>query len=308
MLRSSLLVFLAGACYGGMAPVVKMAYEQGFDWAQTTVGQTVFAAILFAVACMIQRARGICWVGASGIHHAKLILTGVMSGLTTVFYSIALATLPVAVALTLLFQFTWMGIVAQAIITRRPPRWWETLAAAVVVAGTLLASGLAPGNPEVSYDLAGMAFALASAVTYTLFVVFSSSAAAQMPSMQRGFEICGGALVVAVAVAVVMCPSFLVSGEVLRQAPFGFTQGMFALFLPVLLFGWGGPALPAGVVSVLASSELPTSIVLSYLILGEAVSSFQVLGVALILAGVVVSQYPALTALRAPRADSAAGA
>ena len=62
------------------------------------------------------------------------------------------------------------------------------------------------------------------------------------------------------------------------------------MMLPVILFGLGSPHLPAGVSTVMAASELPAGLLISMVALGEAIGPVQWVGVAVILAGVAISQ------------------
>lgn len=287
---SALLVFLAGASYGVMAPVIKTAYAAGFTWQQTTAGQSTFGVLLFLIAVGIARLRGTPWQRLDAKQTGKLVGTGIVTCCTCVLYSISLSYLPVAVSLVLLFQFTWIGIVIQVIATRRAPTACEIVAALVVIAGTLLASGLLDADGRIAYNPLGMACALGSAFTCALFMFLSSRVETQLPPMQRGLIICCGSLLLAYATA----PTFALDGTLLAEAPYGFMQGLFALVFPVLLFGIGGKNLPTGIVSILASAELPTSIVLSALFLGEGVTPLQTAGIVLILVGVVIAQADSL--------------
>lgn len=288
---SALLVLLAGVSYGVMAPIIKGAYAAGFTWAQSTAGQATFGTLLFVAAFLVQRARGQRWQALRWQQALKLMGTGLMTCCTTVLYCFALSRLTVAVALTMLFQFTWIGIVIQVIATRRAPSGAEVGAAAVIVAGTVFASGLFPVE-EAAYDPLGIACGLGAALTCALFVFLSSRVETQVPPMQRGILVCLGACVLAYVVA----PTYLFDGTLALEAPFGLLQGLFALMLPVLLFGLGGPHLPTGIVTILSSAELPTSIILSWLLLGEVITGWQALGIVAILAGVAISQLDALRA------------
>lgn len=290
VLTSALAVFLGGASYGIMAPAIKLAFAAGFTWQQTTAGQATFGFLLFAALLGAQALRGKkpAPMGAKGT--LKLMGTGMTTCCTCILYSISLSYLPAAVAITLLFQFTWIGIVIQVIVTRTPPHASEVLAGIIVVAGTVLASGLLSAELDIVYHPVGVACGLASAVSCALFMFFSSRVETSLPSVQRGLIICAGAALLANAV----CPTFITAKTVVDIAPYGLIQGFFALFLPVVLFGLGTPHLPTGISTVLAAAELPASVILTYLILGESVSALQALGVCVILAGVMVSQAPAL--------------
>ncbi|MFR1640095.1 MAG: EamA family transporter [Eggerthellaceae bacterium] len=185
-LRYSGIVFLAGASYGAQATTVKITYAAGFTWTQVVASQALFAALLFAVALLVQRARGKRLVPLSLKQTIALLALGLNTCIGTVLYNYALTLLPVSVAITLLFQFTWMGIVVQLVVMRRRPRAAEAAAAAVILGGTLMASGM----PESVGALTPSAsHALLSAVSCTFFMFFSS--ARGMPSVQRARRVLG---------------------------------------------------------------------------------------------------------------------
>ncbi|MDO4182301.1 MAG: DMT family transporter [Coriobacteriia bacterium] len=290
-LASAVLVLFGGASYGMMAPVTKLAYAQGFTWQQTTFSQEFFGVVVFAVALLVR----CLWKRAapqrmSAKQVLKLMGTGMCTCATCILYTFSLSLLPVAAAITMLFQFTWIGTVFQVVATRKPPAASQVFAAAVVIVGTVLGSGLV-GLHDVALDPVGLVCGLGSAVTCAAFMFLSSRVETAMEPMQRGLVVCLGGVVLALFV----CPDYLPSGVLVQGiAPYGLLLGLFAMFVPVWLFGLGTPALPAGLSSVLASAELPCSLVLTWLMVGEGLSALQVVGIVLILAGVVVSQLPAL--------------
>lgn len=285
-LRYSGIVFLAGASYGAQATTVKITYAAGFTWTQVVASQALFAALLFAVALLVQRARGKRLVPLSLKQTIALLALGLNTCIGTVLYNYALTLLPVSVAITLLFQFTWMGIVVQLVVMRRRPRAAEVAAAAVILGGTLMASGMFSESVG-ALDPVGIACGLLSAVSCTFFMFFSSRVGRGMPSVQRGLVVCLGACA--------LCPDYFASG-VLQDGiwKFGLVLGLCALFVPVALFGIATPHLTPGLAAIMASSELPCGIALSTLVLGEPVEALQVAGVVAILAGIVISQLPHL--------------
>ena len=181
-LRYSGIVFLAGASYGAQATTVKITYAAGFTWTQVVASQALFAALLFAVALLVQRARGKRLVPLSLKQTIALLALGLNTCIGTVLYNYALTLLPVSVAITLLFQFTWMGIVVQLVVMRRRPRAAEAAAAAVILGGTLMASGMFSESVG-ALDPVGIACGLLSAVSCTFFMFFSSRVGRGMPSV-----------------------------------------------------------------------------------------------------------------------------
>ncbi len=303
LLKYALAVFLGGASYGAMGTVAKSAFAAGFAWPQTVMSQALFGTLLFGLAFAIEALRNRKAAPMDARKLLRLAGTGMVTATTGVLYSIALSRLPVAVAITLLFQFTWIGIVIQVVATRKPPHAAQVAAAAVIMAGTVLASGLLSSDVDfASFDLVGIACALLSAVSCAAFMYLSGRMGSDMPPFQRGFFICLGSL----AVGVVVCPGYFPSGVLFQGiAGYGVLLAVTVLFVPVLLFGIGTPKLPVGASTILAASELPCGILLSFLVLGEGIDAVQTAGVVAILAGVAIAQAPTMR-VRARRRDAEA--
>lgn len=296
ILKYSALVFLGGASYGAMAATVKMAYAAGFSWTQTVASQALFGTLLFAMALAVSLARGRKPAPLSPKRILSLLRLGLNTCATCVLYNLSLTMLPVSAAITMLFQFTWIGIVIQVIVTRRRPRPAELAAAAIILAGTFLASGMLSAEVD-ALDPVGIACGLGSAVSCALFMFFSSRAGCGLPPIQRGLVVCLGACVLGFA----LCPDYFASGAL--QAGiwrYGLVLGLCALFVPVILFGIATPHLSTGLSTIMASSELPCGIAISTALVGESVDALQLAGVAVILAGVAVSQAPHLRPSRTP--------
>ena len=286
-LKYSAVVFLGGASYGVMAATIKCALAEGFSWTQTAASQAFFGALLFAVALAALTVLGKRPVPLSPKRVLSLLGLGLATCTTCVLYNFALTMLPVSVAITLLFQFTWIGIVFQVVATRRKPRLAEIVAAAVILGGTLLASGLF-SNTVGHLDPLGILCALLSAVSCATFMFLSARG---MPSVQRGLVVCLGACILGFAV----CPDYFSSGALQAGIwKYGLILGVFGLFVPVVLFGIGTPHLSAGLSTIMASSELPCGIAISVLVLSEPVDALQTAGIAVIMLGVAVSQLPNL--------------
>ncbi len=292
--RPAALVFLGGACYGFNATCYKFSYAAGFSSAQTAAAQVWFAFFLFAALLAASLATGRRWDRIGALATLKLLGLGCATCATTIFYTFAMSTLPVPLALTLLFQFTWIGTVVQVLMTRRAPAACQVASALVIVAGTVFASGL------YATDLSncnpwGVAAGLAAAVCCALFLALSGRVRPACSQAQRGFVICAGAVVLSHAV----CPDFILSGVLLEGiAPFGLVIGALGFFLPVLLFGLGTPHLPAGLSAVLAASELPAGLIVAMVVLGEPIGAVEWAGVFIILLGVCIAQLQLLPCVR----------
>ncbi|WP_206391046.1 EamA family transporter [Olsenella sp. An285] len=280
-----------------MATTYKLAYAAGFTSAQVVASQAWFGCLFFVLATAVKLARGGRLVRLTGTQALKLMGLGALTCTTSILYCYAMSVLPAPVALTLLFQFTWMGLIWQTIITRRAPKPLEIASAAVIVFGTVFASGVYKTG-LAGYDPVALVCALGAAVTCSLFVTFSGKVKASCSNEQRGVIVCLGAGIMSLTV----CPNYLVSDVVFQGIlPFAAVAGFFGLMCPVLLFGLGSPHLPAGLSTVMAAAELPAGLLIAMIVLGEPLGVIEWLGVVVILAGVCLAQVPALRGARAQR-------
>ena len=283
---AALQVFAGGACYGAMATTYKLAYAAGFTSAQVVASQAWFGCLFFVLATAVKLARGGRLVRLTGTQALKLMGLGALTCTTSILYCYAMSVLPAPVALTLLFQFTWMGLIWQTIITRRAPKPLEIASAAVIVFGTVFASGVYKTG-LAGYDPVALVCALGAAVTCSLFVTFSGKVKVGCSNEQRGVIVCLGAGIMSLTV----CPNYLVSGVVF--------QGILPFAAVAGFFGLGSPHLPAGLSTVMAAAELPAGLFIAMIVLGEPLGIIEWLGVAVILAGVCLAQVPALGGARA---------
>ncbi|MFR1639901.1 MAG: EamA family transporter, partial [Eggerthellaceae bacterium] len=241
--------------------------QDGFTWSQAVASQA-----LFGVACSPPwppSPAGRRPVALSARRAGSLLGLGLCSCTTAVLYNFALTMLPVSAAITLLFQFTWIGIVIQVATTRRRPHGAEVAAAAVILGGTLLASGLF-SDAVGDLDPLGVACALLSALSCATFMFLSGRIGNDLPPMERGLVVCLGACILGFAV----CPDYFASGALQDGIwKYGLVLGAFGLLVPVVLFGIGTPHLSPGLSTIMASSELPCGIAISMLVLAEPVDA-----------------------------------
>ena len=288
--RNSAIVFLGGACYGVVGAVVKFAYGDGFTFQQVVCSQAFFAFVTFLLWAGIDRMRRKERPRLSAKRRLKLALIGLVSSGTTTFYYFALQFIPASVGITLLFQFTWLGLVFEVATSRSAPAPASVASAAVIMAGTVMASGIASSGIGSLHPL-GVVFGLMAAVCCATFMFLSGRVETSVPVAQRGlWASCGYVLM-----GFLLCPDYLPSGVLLEGIwHYGVILGPMAFVLPMVLFGIGCKHLSPGLSTVMAASELPISVLLSVVLIHEAVTPLQVAGVVVILLGIAVAQLPAV--------------
>jgi drug/metabolite transporter (DMT)-like permease len=284
--KHSLLIFVSGLSYGLIVPFLNFAYATGATPIQVLSCEYVIAIALLALFVGVFRRAHI-----SRRQFLRLLGAGVVSTCSTLCYSTSLQLLPPNVAITLLFQFAWMGVVLEAIVKRRLPGAYEVVAAVVILVGTFFATGLiAPGGLSFVEGLnpLGLAAGVGSAVFYTLYLYLSSRVATELPTPCRSLCMLSAGLVLTVAINPAYVPSApQIFGQLTWIAPALAAAG---ILVPQLLIAHSAPHLPAGLTTIMASSELPSGILCSIILLGDTCTPEIVLGVLLVLGGIALSQ------------------
>jgi drug/metabolite transporter (DMT)-like permease len=273
-------VLLGGCCYGVLSPFVKLAYAAGFSVAEVTGGQFLFGTILIWSAVIFTKRQKL-----NLSQTLKLLISGIPTGLTGVFYYQSLQTLHASIAIVFLFQFVWMGTILEWIIYKIKPSKGKVISIGILVIGSILAAGTV-FKEGLLLPWQGTIWGMLSALSYTAFIFLSSSVEKNTPPVLKSALLSIGGLIV---VMILFPPIYLFKLPVLiGVAPYGLFLGLFGVALPPLLFSIGMPYIGPGLGTILTTSELPVAVILSSLILGEHISLFQWLGVVLIFYGIVI--------------------
>jgi drug/metabolite transporter (DMT)-like permease len=223
-------------------------------------------------------------------HLLQLLGLGVVAAGVSFGYYHALALLSSAAAVTLLFQFVWMGVALQAILERRLPARSTALAVVLVLGGTVLAAGVL-GRDGGSLNTLGVFYGLLSALFYTAFLHLSGKVATEVPTVNRTLFTTAGSLLITAC----LVPTFITSGAILLDFPLiAVPLALLGIVAPVFLVQKGAPHLSGSVTTIMASSELPSGILMGALFVGDPLGAPEVIGVLIILVGIVLSQFNSL--------------
>ncbi|QHT61531.1 EamA family transporter [Paenibacillus lycopersici] len=307
-LKYAAAVFLGAVSYGILSTIVVKAYGEGYRLGEVVGSQLLVGFVLSWLLAMYKQSKA--KRKARGVHEAadragsdagnagkragltwkqRLVLmsAGVPTALTGLLYYQSLRYVPNSLAIILLFQFTWMGVLIHAIRLRQRPSNVMLATLAVLFVGTLLAAGVLDQSSG-HVDALGIAFGLLAAVSYSLFVLFSGKAVPSAdPAFRSAWMITGGMIVV----FILFPPAFLWNGLIWGHLLlFGLLLGMFGAFIPPVLFASGVPHIGEGMATILGASELPVAVMLSAVVLHEQVSALQWGGVVLVLLGVAIPE------------------
>ncbi len=273
------LVFVAGASYGFIVPAIKAATSTGITVAGLLPSNYLAAFLLSAAVVLMRRPHLPTKRG-----FLQLALLGVLTSCTSACYYRAVALLPSAVALTLLFQYVWVGVVIDCFVRKQRPSLWTTVAIVVVLCGTLLAAGLFEGS-ITTLDPLGIACGLGSALFYALFLFFAGRIQVDSPAPIRTMMVGLGGFVVLSA----MNPGYFTTSFLNPFTwPWAVLLAFLGILVPVALIGAAGPQLSVSTVNIMASSELPVGVLAAWAFVGDAPTPLALAGVALVLAGIVI--------------------
>ena len=174
-----LLVVIAASSYGVVSTIIKLAMRSGFSASEAVTSQ-FFIGFFIAVCIFLVTNR--TKLSFNGVK--LLILAGVFTGLTNIVYGRSLNYLPASLAVVLLFQFTWIGVLISCISKRQLPSRMELISIIILVAGTLPAAGLIDVDLS-QIPLQGWFWGLAAALCYSLFLYINGKATVNMNTSNR---------------------------------------------------------------------------------------------------------------------------
>jgi drug/metabolite transporter (DMT)-like permease len=207
--------------------------------------------------------------------------------MTSIFYYMAIQFIPVSMGIILLMQSIWMSVVLEAILRKRFPETLKIAGTITIIFGTLLATNV---FFEISsIDWRGIALGMLAASSYTISLYASSGVETKSsPIIRSQYFVLGGLLFVMAYWNVSIIEHFVASEAFL----WGTLLALFGTVIPPLLFTKGIPLVGIGIGAIIASVEIPVSILSAHLVLDERINWIQWLGVFIILVSVVLVNKP----------------
>lgn len=290
LLFNAFLVILGGCSFGILAPIVKRGTLYGIEIADSTRMQLFFGFVLLAiinglfVKYRMQRKTII-----------KLILSGLPMGLTTTFLYKSLQYLEASIAIVLLFQYIWFGIISEWLMTKRKPTKEKIIATIIILLGSIFAMNLFEANLN-HLPLLGIIWGLLAAISFATFLFVSGQVATHVPPLRKSMLMTLGGLII---IFLIYPPTDLSMTQInytfIRQ---GLLLGILGGVLPPLLFSRSMPVVGHALGTILSSSELPTTVIFSAILLAERISVAQVIGISLIIAAIIFVHAPYIKNLR----------
>ena len=308
--KGVLFVAMGASIFGMLATFVKLSYRDGFTTSEVTTAQFVLGLMGLLILNGIQTKTAKKNLAKPTAKEVRiLMLAGTSLGCTSLFYYLCVQYINVSIAIVLLMQSVWFSVVVESFISRKFPNLKKIIATIIVLAGTFLATNLI--NLNVTLDWHGVFWGLMAAASFTATMFTSNTLATHIPVLRKSLiMLSGGAIIVFIFLFFAQIGplhfDFLKSlylnftDNTKHIKPFdfsifytyGFVLALFGTIIPPILFNLGFPKTGLGLGSIISSLELPVSVTMAFVLLGEEVIVIQWVGILLILFAIVLMNLP----------------
>jgi drug/metabolite transporter (DMT)-like permease len=310
ILKGVFFVGIGASIYGMLATFVKLAYQDGYTTSEVTTSQFLLGIVGLLVLNFIQTITSKKALPSPTSKEVRnLMLAGTSLGCTSLFYYIAVQYINVSIAIVLLMQSVWFSVVVESFLTKKIPNARKIVSVIIVLAGTILATNLI--NESLDLDWKGIFWGLLAAASYTLTMFTSNTLATHLPVFRKSIiMLLGGSVVVfAFLFFAQIGPlhfeglksfylTFTDNTEHIHSFnysilwKYGLILSLFGTIIPPILFNVGFPNAGLGLGSIVSSLELPVSVTMAFVLLGEKVIFIQWVGIILILFAIVLMNLP----------------
>ncbi len=288
--RGVIYVALGATSYGMLATLVKLAYHDkgitgsGFTPAEVIGSQFLIGTVVILLLNLYFKLdTGRISLPANPKQRWQLLLAGTSTGLTSIFYYLAVKYIPVSIGIVLLMQTVWMGVIVEMILDKKIASNIKIFAVVIVLIGTALATNLV--SQTVSLDYRGVILGILAAASFTTTMFTANKIAIGISAPQRSlYMLLGGGIIVFFFVIFTQNAPF--NYDIFYK--WGILLALFGTIIPPLLLNAGFPDTGIGLGSIVSSMELPVSVLMAYFLLNETVQLLQWCGIGLILFAIVM--------------------
>jgi drug/metabolite transporter (DMT)-like permease len=298
-LLGSLTVVLAATLFSLLGVLSRFAYDLGVTpYGFVTWRSGVAALAMFALIWVGLRrgARLVSWRSLPTRDRVALGVAALAGASLDVTMFLAYERVSVAIVLLCFYLFPAMVAGAMAALGWEPMDRRRAAALAIALAGmvAVVVGGPAAqeGGPSSSLDLAGVALAIGSALSQTVFVLVSRRGYQQVPTDQAMGVVLTTSAVIATILAAVSGALGAVFVPFSSPALLGMLifAGIFAAAVPSFLFLAGIRWIGGVRAGILMLAQAPVGVALAAIFLDEGIGPIQVLGGIAILAAAVIIQ------------------
>jgi len=282
-----LMVFTGACSFGILSTFVKLAYREGYTPAEVSFSQALIGMGVLWLLFFFKEHRkaDIATNSKAATPWWSLLLTGATIGWTTFVYYVSVHYIPASVAIVILMQFTWISMLLEWCFFNKKPAGSQLMITAVILTGTLLASGWL-NKQAGNLSLTGILYALGAALLYAVYIVANSRLSNNVhPLKKSAVMMMGSSISIFVVNASSLIASMHFDVSLIKWAVF---LAIFGTIIPPVLFARGIPKAGVGVSAILMTAELPVAVICSHMVLKEEIGTLQWLGILVMLLAIIL--------------------
>lgn len=264
---------IIGAILFGTAGLfVKFAYETGLNAVSLLTVQYIFAVILMFSLAFIKNKKTL---RVSKKQLRDLAVLGIIGNtFMTVFYYMAFEYLPVAMVTMLLYTYPIIVFIYTTVFNKHKVKFRKLIALLLAFIGCILTLNLVSG--KFSYSYKGIVIGLLSAGFYAFMNIFTEKKLGNVEPLTINAY---STLFSLISLCLYSFPTFLFRGEVpVNGLIYILNLAFFCEIIPLTLLYASISYIGALKVSIISNLEIPTSMIVGLLFLGEKVSIIQIIG------------------------------
>ncbi|MEL7563549.1 MAG: DMT family transporter [Dehalobacterium sp.] len=281
--RGIIFVIAAAMCFGTGAIIIKAAYSiQLTGWEFITL-QLLFSSTMLTVVYCVRRKKKL----ERPITRQKLFKLALLGSVGTLggaaFYILGLQYVEASVGIVLFYTYPAFTALGAGVFFKEKLKLKHYLCLGLTLTGIVFTIDF------WNIDLQGVSFKgafliLLSALSYTLFTLYGEKNLADSSSLEiTTFT----QLFAFLTFSIIKPPIFLLHGLSLYALFLGFIMALFTSVLSYWLILKGINIIGASKASIISTSEIPFTILLAMLILGEKLTLYQFIGAVLIIASII---------------------
>lgn len=278
-----IMVAIAASSNGLLSCIIKIGLNAGVGFSQLLFSSVCLGFLFFLLLMIINRQTSISFK-----KFLSLGILGLFLGLSAFCYTKTVEHLPASIAVVLQFQFTWMGVLLDAIYRRKWPNLARWLMMGLIFFGTLFAAGLINSEEQLSLSATGMMFGLLCALLFSFYLFLNNHIEPNAHWTQRSFCTMTGCLAITLALTV---PDLISNTQTASFNDILYYGGLMALIgyaVPISFFAIGIPKIGSAISSLLSACELPVAIIGAMLLLSESVTGLQWIGIIMIFISMLI--------------------
>ncbi|MEK4484072.1 DMT family transporter [Psychrobacillus sp. FSL H8-0484] len=277
-----LMVVFAASCYGTLSTMVKLAIGEGYSASDAISSQYIIGFILAVILYIATQRKLPRLYGGFKV----IMLAGIFTATTGIVYGQALIYLPASLAVVMLFQFTWIGTLIDCILRRRLPTRPEVISLIILFIGTILAAGVLDVDLS-GIDWRGWVYGFAAAVSFSLNMNVNTK---QVDGMNTTTRLLFVSFIAMLMISIFQSPEIIWNGKLFTESLlfYGLALGLLGIIIPIYFFVIAVPKVGGAMSSILSAMELPVAVMVSVIVLSEAISWLQILGIIVILIGMCI--------------------